>query len=94
MNLFQFLDIKYQETSIELGKEYSVFKDGRAKAIHSMIGLYRTISKWISWPILVTEFLLMKTGITEMPVSPIKQPLKLSEKPKVAAVETTGNEAG
>lgn len=72
MNFFQFMDIKYQEVSIELGQDYSLTKDGRAKAIHSLIGTYRILSKWLHFPILLTEFLLMKTKLTQEPISPLK----------------------
>lgn len=85
MTIFEFLDIKYQEVSIALGEEYTVFLDGRAKAIHALIGFYRLISKWISIPILLTECLLFKTHLISEPVSPIKLKQQEAEKAKLEA---------
>lgn len=70
MNLFEFLDVKFQQIAVAKSQKYSLFKDGRLKAIQSLMGWYRTISKFISVPILLIEFLLMKLRITPIPVVP------------------------
>lgn len=72
MNLFQYLDIKYQETAIELGRDYSVAKDGRAKAIHFIINTHKMTAKWLAVPGLLLGFILVKLKLKPIPISPIK----------------------
>lgn len=75
LKLFDFLDIKYRSTAIELQKEYSPFIDGKAKAAHGLIGICRTLSKWLYTPLILAEYLLVLSRIKKAP-EPIEAPLK------------------
>lgn len=81
MNLFEFLDLKYQNAAMELQLKYSVTKDGKAKAVHSLINLYRSMAKWVWKPILLTQFVLMRFKLLPMPTPPV-----LPERPKAPQI--------
>lgn len=84
MNAFEFFDIKFQQVSVELGKDYSLYADGRAKGIHAIIGIMRTFYKYMAIPLLVCEYVSMKVGVSDVPESPIKKKAEESE----AAIKT------
>lgn len=84
MTFFEFMDIKYQEVSIKLGNNYSLFSDGRAKAIHALIGASRIASKWLHFPILISEFIIMKIGLKAPPVSPLAAEKEAAKAAKAA----------
>lgn len=95
MNLFEFLDLKYQNAAMELQVKYSVTKDGKAKAVHSLINLYRSMAKWVWKPILLTQFVLMRFKLLPMPKPPEKpkapQINKVSDTVVVSEPEKTGS---
>ncbi len=86
MKIFEFLDIEFQLVSVKNGNAYSLFSDGRAKALHSIIGFLRSAAKWLSVPLIIGKFLLMKAHLIDEPISPLKprEPeLEASEEMKV-----------
>lgn len=88
MNLFNFLDLKYRNTALALQKEFNIYQDGKAKAIHSMINFMRSLGKWTSFPALLGEFFLVKLHLIKAPTEPeliSKKELKPSEIDPVSA---------
>lgn len=51
-------------------KEYSPFTDGKTKAVHALIGAYRTLSKWVNIPIILGAFVLVKFKLLPEPTEP------------------------
>lgn len=72
MNFFEFLDTKYRKTANALSQVYHPIPDGYAKAASSLIGFQRSLSKWCSMPLLVIEYLLVKTSWRDAPVFEIQ----------------------
>jgi hypothetical protein len=88
MNLFSFLDAKFQITSQELSKDFSPYKDGKTKAIHSIINWMRFLGKWGSVPLILGEFVLVKCKLLPAPESPLKKDLKTIEAKKEVVAQT------
>lgn len=85
MDLFSFLDLKYRQSASDIQKQFNIYKDGRLKAIHSLIGLMRSASKWASYPLVLGEFFLVKLHFISPPEEP--KPIKFEQpkKPELVA---------
>lgn len=81
MDFFEFLDTHYRNNAVELSQNFSLIKDGQAKAAYSLIGAYRTIIIWSYRPILLAKFVFMKFHIMKAP-----ELLPILKKPKLETI--------
>ena len=72
MNLHDFLESMYVVENIKLQKNFSIYIQAKTRAIQQMINAERRVLMWISYPILILEWLAIKLKLKE-PIQEVKE---------------------
>ena len=67
MKLFDYLDGRFRELSIDLQKNFSIQKDAELKAAYALIQAQRTFFKYLIIPVLFTKYILINLGLLHSP---------------------------
>lgn len=57
MTLFQYLDSRFKDLSVDIQKDFSIVKDGEIKAVYAIIQWQRSFFKWASIPLILIRYL-------------------------------------
>lgn len=80
MELFEFLDITFQNKSFENSKSYCIKREAELQAIHRLVDLERKFYRFLGFWKTVARFLGMKLGL-------VLEPVKIAPPPKVTVKE-------
>lgn len=69
MKFFEYLDCKYVEKNLELSYEFSLFTQAETHAIQNLIATMRCLFRWLSYPKIVCEFILVCLNLRSKPLS-------------------------
>ena len=87
MKFFEYLDCKYVEVNVELQSEFSLYKQAKTHAIQNLISSMRCLFRWVSYPIIVVEFILVCLKLRSKPIS-LKERSDAAKKAKESVVPT------
>jgi hypothetical protein len=75
VKFFDYLDITFQLESKQNTLEgFSLFRDGKLKAVHALIGVMRFTYKWANVPLLFLDYLAVQLRLHPAPMAPIPLP--------------------
>ena len=72
MKFFDYLDVTFQlESKQNTLEAFSLFRDGKIKAVHSLIGAMRFTYKWMNVPLLFLDYLAVQLRLHPAPMAPL-----------------------
>lgn len=80
MTLYQYCDLKFQNVSFDLQKNFSIKKEGQTKALLFILNSQRIFFKWISVPMFICLYFITKLGLLSLPPNRLEELKKASGK--------------